>query len=162
MKNVDPELRDRYLAVLADKEQLSKIEEDLDNLISQLETQKKELFSDPSHGEYAYVTYEDLENLPIWNNPSDGSRRRADDQSLVIAIQTPHGSHLNIFHQKKAEQPLSRLNAADYSANSHAEEMKESYHLEIDAETGRQGLPDENIKIYQVDAPDKVKRAASN
>ena len=37
MKNVDPELRDRYLAVLADKEQLSKIEEDLDNLISQLE-----------------------------------------------------------------------------------------------------------------------------
>ena len=39
--------------------------------------------------------------------------------------------------------------------------MKESYHLEIDAETGRSGLPDENIKIYQVDAPDKVKRASN-
>lgn len=37
MKNVDPELRDRYLKVLEDKESLSKIEEDLDNLISELE-----------------------------------------------------------------------------------------------------------------------------
>ena len=36
--------------------------------------------------------------------------------------------------------------------------MKNSYHLEIDAETGRQGLADENIKIYQVDAPDRVKK----
>jgi len=68
MKNVDPELRDRYLKVLEDKESLSKIEEDLDVLIAELEKQKKEIFSDPQHGEFAYVTYEDLENLPIWNN----------------------------------------------------------------------------------------------
>jgi len=31
--------------------------------------------------------------------------------------------------------------------------LRDSYHLEIDAESGRQGLPDENITIYQVDAP---------
>ena len=37
LKNVDPEMRDRYLQVLADKEQLSKIEDDLDNLINELE-----------------------------------------------------------------------------------------------------------------------------
>jgi len=44
----------------------------------------------------------------------------------------------------------------DYSTPS--QDMKNSYHLEIDAETGRQGLADENIKIYQVDAPDRVKK----
>ena len=33
MRNVDPELRDRYLKVLDDKESLCKIEEDLDILI---------------------------------------------------------------------------------------------------------------------------------
>ena len=100
LKNVDPEMRDRYLKVLEDKEQLSKIEDELDNLISNLEKQKKQIFADPQHADFAYVTYEDLENLPIWNNNStkgtqDGA---SDDQSLVIAIQTPHGSHLNIFH----------------------------------------------------------------
>lgn len=31
--------------------------------------------------------------------------------------------------------------------------LRDSYHLEIDAESGRVGLPDENITIYQVDAP---------
>ena len=35
---------------------------------------------------------------------------------------------------------------ADY--NQAADTLKDSYHLEIDAETGRQGLADENIKIY--------------
>lgn len=53
---------------------MSKIEDELDTLISELENQKKELFADPAHAEYAYVTYEDLENLPIWNTPdSDGT-----------------------------------------------------------------------------------------
>ena len=37
LKNVDPELRDRYLKVLDDKEQLSKTEAELDNLIANLE-----------------------------------------------------------------------------------------------------------------------------
>ena len=37
LKNVDPELRDRYLKVLEDKEQLSKTEAELDNLIANLE-----------------------------------------------------------------------------------------------------------------------------
>lgn len=35
---------------------------------------------------------------------------------------------------------------------------KDVYHLEIDAETGqRNGLSDEKIKIYQVDAPLRAK-----
>ena len=106
LKNVDPEMRDRYLKVIADKEQLSKIEDELDNLINNLEKQKKQIFADPQHADFAYVTYEDLENLPIWNNNNTKGAQEgvSDDQSLVIAIQTPHGSHLNIFHQKKAEQ----------------------------------------------------------
>ncbi len=109
-------MRDRYLKVIEDKEQLSKIEGELDSLITELEKQKKEIFSDPQHAEYAYVTYEDLENLPIWSNSTaSGSPEKEtspEEQSLVIAIQTPHGSHLNIFHQKKSEQPaMSRLNA---------------------------------------------------
>jgi hypothetical protein len=46
----------------------------------------------------------------------------------------------------------------DYNAAS-GEVTKDTYHLEIDAETGREGLPPENIKIYRVDAPDVSKRA---
>ena len=139
LKNVDPELRDRYLKVLEDKEQLSKMEDELDNLIANLEKQKKQIFADPQHADYAYVTYEDLENLPIWNNSSTRNTQDgvSDDQSLVIAIQTPHGSHLNIFHQKKAEQQLSRLNPSGQDYSTPSQDMKNSYHLEIDAETGR-------------------------
>ena len=40
-------MRDRYLKVLEDKESLSKIEDELDGLISELEKQKKQIFSDP-------------------------------------------------------------------------------------------------------------------
>lgn len=68
-----------------------------------------------------------------------------DEQSLVIAIQTPHGSHLNIYHQKKAESQVPR-SRGDF--NAHAEHMVDTYHLEIDAETGREAMPAENIKIY--------------
>ena len=148
LKNVDPEMGSRYLKVMQDKEQLSKIESELDTLIAELEKQKKDIFSDPQHAEYAYVTYEDLENLPIWNNnstkdsatPEDRDNKEPanpEEQSLVIAIQTPHGSHLNIFHQKKSEQPaMSRLNPGAPDFNQ-GEPLKDTYHLEIDAETGR-------------------------
>jgi len=107
-----------------------------------------------------------LENLPIWNNNQSSSAAdnpegvaNQEDQSLVIAIQTPHGSHLNIYHQRKAEQPLNRV-GADGNCHSHAEVLRDTYHLEIDAETGREGLPSEHIKIYQVDAPDQAKKGA--
>ena len=40
-------MRDRYLKVLEDKESLSKIEDELDGLITELEKQKKQIFSDP-------------------------------------------------------------------------------------------------------------------
>lgn len=64
-------MRDRYLKVLEDKNELQRIDKELDELIGELEKQKKEIFADPAHAEYAYVTYEDLENLPIWNNSDD-------------------------------------------------------------------------------------------
>ena len=69
---------------MEDKESLQKIEEELNEHIAELEKQKKSIFSDPQHAEYAYVTYEDLENLPIWNN--SGADISTDEQSLVIAI----------------------------------------------------------------------------
>jgi len=106
LKHVDRELKERYEKVLEDKEQLGKLESELDTLIEELEKQKKDVFSDPNNAAYAYVTYEDLENLPIWNNnqtsstapDAQDSQPNQDEQSLVIAIQTPHGSHLNIYH----------------------------------------------------------------
>jgi len=60
-----------------------------------------------------------------------------------------------------SEQPVSRMHASglgQHDQYGHVPEMKNSYHLEIDAETGRRGMADENIKIYQVDAPDRVKK----
>jgi hypothetical protein len=58
---------------------------------------------------------------------------------------------LNIFHKKMAEQPLNRLHPTSLNPNDpygQVADMKNSYHLEIDAETGRRGMADENIKIY--------------
>jgi len=69
-------MRDRYLKVMEDKDAIEKIEAELDMHLAELEKQKKEIFADPQHSEYAYVTYEDLENLPIWHQNSstgDGS-----------------------------------------------------------------------------------------
>ena len=40
-------MRYRYLKVMEDKEQLSKIEDEIDSLVAELEKQKKEIFSDP-------------------------------------------------------------------------------------------------------------------
>ena len=70
---VDRDLRERYEKVLEDKEQLGKLEDELDSLIDLLEKQKKDVFSDPNNAAHAYVTYEDLENLPIWANNQTSS-----------------------------------------------------------------------------------------
>lgn len=45
----------------------------------------------------------------------------------------------------------------DYASQQQVQ-LKDFYHLEIDAETGRRGQSDENIKIYQVDAPDRYRK----
>lgn len=66
LRNVDPDDRDRYLKLLEDKEQLSKLEADLDECIADVENGKREIFLDPSNADYAYVTYEDLQLLPFW------------------------------------------------------------------------------------------------
>lgn len=49
-----------------------------------LEQQKKEICSDYSYTQYAYVTYKDLQKLPLWRQPS--AHDTEDNQSLVIAI----------------------------------------------------------------------------
>ena len=75
----------------------------------------------------------------------------------MIAIQTPHGSLLNIFQQKQEEQVPARYYPPSLMQDREFPQfvayLRDSYHLEIDAESGRVGLPDENITIYQVDAP---------
>ena len=60
LENVDPELRDRYLTCEQEKGQLEKTEKELDELITLLEQQKKDICSDYSYTQYAYVTYKDL------------------------------------------------------------------------------------------------------
>ena len=95
LRNVDPDKRDRYLKVLEDKEALSKFEAELDELIAEIEKQKREIFDDPANADYAYVTYEDLSILPLWrreqakqagaNNRETGIADEV-DKNLVIAI----------------------------------------------------------------------------
>lgn len=65
-KPVDMELVNQYLELKAEKEKLLKIEEELDGLVTEIEDQKKDIFSNPNK-EYAYVTYDDLQNLPLWS-----------------------------------------------------------------------------------------------
>ena len=60
---------------------------------------------------------------------------------------------------------MSRLHPSSLNPNDpngQVDDMKNSYHLEIDAETGRHGMADEKIKIYKVDAPDRVKKNLRN
>ena len=49
-----------------EKGQLEKTEKELDELITLLEQQKKDICSDYSYTQYAYVTYKDLQKLPLW------------------------------------------------------------------------------------------------
>lgn len=51
---------------------------------------------DPSYAQYAYVTHEDLKQLNF-SSKKQGLPESTDDQNLLLAIQTPHGSLLNIF-----------------------------------------------------------------
>lgn len=87
------------------------------------------------------MTHEDLKKIN-WN--------KAGEESLLLAIQTPHGSLLNIYSTKDAEY-------------SHKEEA-EHYHLVVDA--GK--TPDaanEPITVYQIETKKvfaESKRFASN
>lgn len=103
------------------------MEKELDELLKLLEDQKKAMHQDQNHSEFAYVTYEDLQKLPLWNQENNQNRSLAangndgatglgsdeksnhntnnpggEDQSLVIAIQTPSGSHLKLYNQLPA------------------------------------------------------------
>lgn len=53
---------------------------------------------DPSYAQYAYVTHEDLKQLNFKNK--SGIPEDPEDQNLLLAIQTPHGSLLNIFQTR--------------------------------------------------------------
>lgn len=68
---------------------------------------------------------------------------------MVIAIQTPLNTFLGISYE-----PAKKVGKVN---GKYVEPAKDLYHLEIDAETGRNGLPDEKITIYSVEAPDHIK-----
>lgn len=50
---------------------------------------------DQSYAQYAYVTHDDLKQLNF--SKKQGMSDGPEDQNLLLAIQTPHGSLLNIF-----------------------------------------------------------------
>ena len=114
-----------------------------------------ELFNNEDHSKYAYVTYEDLQKLPLWKKSSnqDGIPGQ-EDQSLVIAIQTPHRSLIKVQKERRKTMDCERI----FDSQIEPDYNLDLYTLEIDAETGRQDLPDEKITIYQVEAPDQVKK----
>lgn len=60
LSHVDQEVRDRYKACTREKQDLERAEQELDELIGELEQQKKSICSDRSYSQYAYVTYKDL------------------------------------------------------------------------------------------------------
>ena len=64
---------------------MEKAEQELDELIGELEQQKKSICSDRSYSQYAYVTYKDLQNLPLWKNQGN-SAIESHNERLVIAI----------------------------------------------------------------------------
>lgn len=70
----------------------------LDHLINKLEKEKQSLKTDSNYLQYAYVTHDDLKNIN-WNKRSQNHMQ--DNQSLLLAIQTPHGSQLSIFKTKE-------------------------------------------------------------
>jgi hypothetical protein len=112
----------------------------LDKHIAKLEQQKKSLKQDPSYAQYAYVTHEDLKKIN-WN--------KAGEESLLLAIQTPHGSLLNIYSTKDMEY-------------SHKE--AEHYHLVIDAGKTPDAV-NEPITVYQIETKKVLtenKRLTSN
>ena len=69
-----------------------------------LEKQKQAIRNDPSYGKYAYVTHDDLKKLSFNKN---GGQQWHDEKSLLIAIQTPHGSLLNIYQEKEPVPTIS-------------------------------------------------------
>lgn len=140
------------------------MERQLDNFISKLEQQKQALKMDPSYAQYAYVTHDDLKQLNF--SKKSGLPEGPDDQNLLLAIQTPHGSLLNIFQTKEPVSSMPSLGTAELSqlkmqgALVQEEEyselmgyLKERYHLVIDAESAQKnkagtGSTDEPITVY--------------
>ena len=78
-------MRDRYQTCTREKEELERTEQELDELIGELEQQKKGICSDKSYSQYAYVTYKDLQNLPLWKHQGSGPME-SHNERLVIAI----------------------------------------------------------------------------
>lgn len=97
LHNIDADLRERYLAAKTEQKKIDSMTNKLDSLINKLERDKNQLKTDPNYLQYAYVTHDDLKNIN-WNKR--GSHIH-DDQSLLLAIQTPHGSQLSIFKTKE-------------------------------------------------------------
>jgi len=96
---------------------------------------------DPSYSQYAYVTHEDLKHLNFVNKVkpvSDGS------QMILFAIQTPHGSILDVDSVTEENHSVSN--------DSKVENTRRRYHLIIDAENADlEDGKDSEIQIFQVE-----------
>jgi hypothetical protein len=94
LRDIDPVLRERYLAAELENKKILSMDKKLDSLIKILEEEKQNLKSDPSYQQYAYVTHEDLKKVN-WKKKSSSFHQQShlnaqgaadDQQSLLLAI----------------------------------------------------------------------------
>ena len=106
---------------------------------------------DPSYSQYAYVTHEDLKHLNFVNRikqiESMGGRpshAMSDaSQTILFAIQTPHGSILDVDSVTEEHHSVEDDSKA---------ETRRRYHLIIDAEQADfEDGKDSEIQIFQVE-----------
>ena len=143
---VTPSLREKYSQIEQERHELEETERQLNSLIELLERQKQEIRSDPSYSKYAYVTHDDLKKL-TFNKGSERGPQWQDEQSLLIAIQTPHGSLLNIFQEKEPGPDMGGDIRHDKEYPGLMQYLRESYHLVINAETDQTAC-DEQITVF--------------
>ena len=127
------------------------MEEQLEKYIDKLEMQKQSMRQDPSYNQYAYVTHEDLKHLNFANrinkieSISGMGRSSANPstldstQTILFAIQTPHGSVLDVDSvTEELSQPENLTAIKAERAIAAAEKIPgqpvRRYHLIIDAE----------------------------
>ena len=66
---------------------------------------------------------------------------------------------MNIYHQQREEQLAACLGRSGVTTPQGEPVVRDSYHLEVDAEAATGSLSSEIIKIFQVEPPDCVKES---
>jgi hypothetical protein len=95
----------------------------LDTLIDRLQKEKEILKQDPSYLQYAYVTHDDLKNIQLDQTASNHLNMGNGEQgaqNLLLCIQTPHGSTLNLYNSRGTRLPHNHNHGA---ANDNEEQF---------------------------------------